>query len=134
MVVTEIKKKLRLIYGATFLLIFAIEICIALFMCDDFIRPYVGDMLVTVLMCCYVRFFIPEKFGITPLLVFIFSLLVEIGQYFDFVKILGLDNNSFISVLHGRTFSFADIICYGIGCVVFAVLDHIIKRKSRGAL
>ena len=134
MVVSEIKKKLRIIYGVAFLLIFATEIFIALYVRDDFIRPYVGDMLVTVLICCFVRVLIPEKFGVAPLLVFIFSSLVEIGQYFDFVKLLGLDNNVFISTLLGRTFSFADIICYGIGCVIFAVLDYIIKKKYRGAL
>lgn len=134
MVVSEIKKKLRIIYSVAFLLIFATEIFIALYVRDDFIRPYVGDMLVTVLICCFVRVLIPEKFRVAPLLVFLFSLLVEIGQYFDFVKLLGLDNNAFISTLFGRTFSVADIICYGIGCVIFAVLDYIIKKKYRGAL
>lgn len=134
MVVSEIKKKLRIIYGVAFLLIFATEIFIALYVRDDFIRPYVGDMLVTVLICCFVRVLIPEKFRVAPLLVFLFSLLVEIGQYFDFVKLLGLNNNAFISTLFGRTFSVADIICYGIGCVIFAVLDYIIKKKYRGAL
>lgn len=134
MVVSEIKKKLRIIYGVAFLLIFATEIFIALYVRDDFIRPYVGDMLVTVLICCFVRVLIPEKFRVAPLLVFLFSLLVEIGQYFDFVKLLGLNNNAFISTLFGRTFSVADIIFYGIGCVIFAVLDYIIKKKYRGAL
>ena len=48
MVVSEIKKKLRIIYSVAFLLIFATEIFIALYVRDDFIRPYVGDMLATV--------------------------------------------------------------------------------------
>ncbi len=134
MVVTKIKKRLRIIYGVAFLLIFATEVFIALYVRDDFIRPYVGDMLVTVLICCFVRFFIPEKFKLAPLFVFLFSSLVEIGQYFDFVKMLGLDNNLFISTLLGRTFSVADIICYGIGCAVFSVFDYIIKKKCRGAI
>ncbi len=123
-----------MIYGVSFILILTIEICIALFIRDSFIRPYVGDMLVTVLICCFVRFFIPEKFRIIPLLVFAFSTLVEIGQYFDFVKLLGLDNNLFVSTLLGRTFSVADIICYGMGCALFAVFDYTIKKKYRGAL
>ncbi len=134
MVVSEIKKKLRIFYGVSFLLILATEILIALFIRDNFIRPYVGDMLVTVLICFFVRIFIPEKFSIVPLLVFLFSLLVEIGQYFDFVKLLGLDENLFFSILLGRTFSVADIICYGIGCAVFALFDYMIKRKYRGVL
>lgn len=132
--VSEIKNKLRIIYGVSFLLILVIEILIALFIRDKFIRPYVGDMLVTMLICFFVRIFIPEKFSAAPLFVFLFSLFVEIGQYFDFVKLLGLDNNLFLSTLLGRTFSVADIICYGIGCAVFALFDYIIKKKYRGAL
>ena len=129
-----IRRKLRMIYGVSFILILSIEICIALFIRDSFIRPYVGDMLVTVLICCFVRFVFPEKFNMIPLFVFVFSALVEIGQYFDFVKLLGLDKNLFFSTLLGRTFSVADIICYGIGCVLFALFDYIVKRKYRGAL
>ncbi len=131
---SSIKNKLRIIYGVSFLLILVIEILIALFIRDKFIRPYVGDMLVTVLICFFVRIFIPEKFSTAPLFVFLFSLFVEIGQYYDFVKLLGLDKNLFLSTLLGRTFSVADIICYGIGCAVFALFDYIIKKKYRGAL
>ena len=132
--VSSIKNKLRIIYGVSFLLILVIEILIALFIRDKFIRPYVGDMLVTVLICFFVRIFVPEKFSAAPLFVFLFSLIVEIGQYYDFVKLLGLDKNLFLSTLLGRTFSVADIICYGIGCAVFALFDYIIKKKYRGAL
>ena len=127
----KIKSRLRLIYGVLFCVILIIETLIALFVRDDFIRPYIGDMLVTVLICAFARFFIPEKIKLMPLLVFAFSSLVEIGQYFDFVKLLGLDDNVFISTLLGRTFSIADLICYAIGCIVFAVIDYIIKKKIR---
>ena len=128
--VIKIKSRLRLIYGVLFFVILTIEILIALFVRDNFVRPYIGDVLVTVLICSFARFFIPEKIKILPLLVFIFSALVEIGQYFDFVKLLGLDDNVFISTLLGRTFSLADLICYGVGCLLFAIFDYILKRKS----
>ena len=111
-------------------MILTIEILIALFVRDDFVRPYIGDMLVTVLICSFARFLIPERVKVMPILVFIFSALVEIGQYFDFVKLLGLDDNAFISTLLGRTFSVADLICCGLGCILFAIFDYIIKRKS----
>lgn len=123
----EIKNRLRIIYGILFLVILITEICIALFVRDNFIRPYVGDMLVTVLICCFMRVVFPVKVKAMPVYVFLFSALVEIGQYFDFVKLLGLDDNLFISTLLGRTFSFADLICYAVGCAAFAVFDYIIK-------
>lgn len=130
----KIKNRLRLIYGVLFFAILITEILIALFVRDNFVRPYIGDMLVTVLICSFARLFIPEKIKVMPLLVFVFSAFVEIGQYFDFVKLLGFDDNAFISTLLGRTFSVADLICYAIGCVLFAILDYIIKRKVRSQL
>ena len=128
--VIKIKSRLRLIYGVLFFVIFTIEILIALFVRDGFVRPYIGDMLVTVLICLFARILIPEKVKVVPILVFVFSAFVEIGQYFDFVKLLGLDDNVFISTLLGRTFSVTDLICYGVGCVLFTIFDYIIKRKS----
>lgn len=130
----KIKSKLRAIYGILFVAILITEVCIALFIKDSFIRPYVGDMLVTVLICCLLRVFVPHKIRFMPFYVFLFACAVEIAQYFDFVKILGLNDNKFFSVLLGRTFSFTDIVCYAIGCLVFAVLDYIIKKKNRGVI
>ena len=122
------KTKLRIIYGIMFLAILVTEVCIALFVDDSFVRPYVGDMLVTVLICCFLRVFIPNKVRLLPLFVFVFAALVEIGQYFDFVKLLGLGDNKFFSVLLCRHFDVRDIICYAVGCAVFAALEYAVKR------
>lgn len=127
--VIEIKNKLRILYSILFIVILSAEILIALFVRDNFVRPYLGDVLVTVLICCFLRIAVPQKIKVLPIFVLVFSVLVEIGQYFDFVKLLGLDDNIFLSTLLGRTFSFADIICYVVGCAVFAVFDYIVKRK-----
>lgn len=125
------KNRLRIIYGAIFIVVFALEVCIALFIRDDFIRPYVGDALVTVLICSFVRIIIPEKVRLLPLWVFLFAAAVEIGQYFDFVALLGLDGSAFFSTLLGRTFSLTDIVCYAVGCVVFALAELLILRRTR---
>ena len=81
------KNKHRLIYILLFLTFLGIEVLIALFIRDNFIRPYVGDMLVTVVICLFLRGFTPLKTKLLPLLVFVFAAAVEIGQYFDFVAL-----------------------------------------------
>lgn len=125
------KNKHRLTYILFFLTFLGIEVLIALFIRDNFIRPYVGDMLVTVVICLFIRGFTPLKTKLLPLLVFVFAAAVEIGQYFDFVALLGLDKNRFLSVLLGRTFSVADIICYGVGCIIFFTAESFLYyRKS----
>ena len=122
-------KRLRLIYGCLFCGILLTEILIALFVKDDFVRPYVGDVLVTVLICAFCRIFIPQKVVALPILVLLFAVAVEIGQYFDIVKLLNLENNRLLSTLIGRTFSTADILCYAIGCLLFFVIDRILCRN-----
>lgn len=109
----------------------AVEVCIALFVNDAFIRPYVGDMLVTLLLCCLCRVIVPNKVQLLPLYVFIFAACVEVSQYFDLVALLGLADNRILSIALGRTFSWMDIVCYGIGCVVAFLLDQIIHRSSK---
>ena len=119
----------RILYTSIFCGLLAIEICIALFVNDAFVRPYVGDMLVTLLLCSLCRTVIPSKVRLLPLYVFIFAAIVEIGQYFDLVALLGLADNRFLSVLLGRTFSWLDLVCYATGCAAAFLLDYIIRKN-----
>ena len=129
-------KKTRLTYAALFLLTLLTEVLIALFVRDAFVRPYVGDMLVTLLICCFARIFFPSGVKLLPVYVFIFASAVEVGQYFDIVKLLGLENNTFLSVMLGRTFSLADILCYAAGCILFFGVEKTVNYfvNSRKAM
>lgn len=118
----------RFSYFLIFCSLMAVEVCIALFVHDSFIRPYVGDMLVTLLLCCMARVVIPDQVRLLPLYVFLFAACVEIGQYFDVVALMGLEDNRLISIALGRTFSWLDLVCYTVGCVVASGLDAIIGR------
>ena len=124
--------RIRLGYAAAFAAILIVEVLIALFVRDDFIRPYGGDILVTVLICCFGRIFFPTGARLLPLWVFFFAAAVEFGQYFDFVTMLGLGDSAFFRILLGSTFSWADIVCYGVGCAaVWAVETIILKTKKQ---
>ena len=83
------EKRIRLWYSAVFLILLILEVCIALFVSDRFIRPYGGDILVTVLLCAFFRTFFLHLPRL-PLWVFLLALAMETGQYFDFVSLLGL--------------------------------------------
>ncbi len=124
------KSKMRLRYALCFILILITEIIIALFVQDSFIRPYGGDILVTILICCFARIFFHEKIKFLPLWVFIFALAVEIGQYFDLVSLIGVGDIEFFQILIGTSFSFMDIICYGVGCIIFFVCEKILKNQT----
>lgn len=122
-------RKQWITYALMFVAILLIEVLIALFVRDKFVRPYVGDVLAAVLICCLCRVCIPNKVTALPIYVFLFSTAVEVTQYFDMVKLLGLENNKLISILLGRTFSVVDILCYAIGCFLFFLIDAAIRRR-----
>lgn len=125
----KLKFNSRIIYAFFFVLILIIEVLIALYVKDDYIRPYGGDVLVTALICCFARIFILKNPYI-PLLVFLFALAVEIGQYFGLVYLIGLGDIEFFRILIGTGFSFIDIICYAVGCLLFYLCEKAIERKE----
>ncbi|MCH5189926.1 MAG: DUF2809 domain-containing protein [Oscillospiraceae bacterium] len=124
------KNKLRIVYAFITVLLLAVEVMIALFVHDRFIRPYFGDMLVVVVIYTFVRIFIPEKHRLLPLFVFIFSAGVEVLQYFEIVQRLGLGGNIFLRTLLGSTFDPKDIACYAVGCVVLGIYEILSYIKS----
>ena len=124
-------KKRRVMYALMFITLFCVEVCIALFVHDDFVRPYIGDVLVTVLLCCLCRIVLPRGVPALPLYVFVFAALVEAAQYVDVVKLLGWGDNAFLSTIIGRTFSWADILCYGTGCLVFWMIERMVVSNRR---
>ena len=124
-------KTKRILYAGVFLALLITEVLIALFVHDKFIRPYFGDVLITVLLCAFVRIFFPKGIRLLPLYVFLFAVAVEFGQYFRMVELLGLADIRFFAVLMGTSFSWYDIVCYGVGCVAFAGIDYLIAHKKR---
>ena len=119
----------RVFYLIIFILLIVVETLIALYVHDDFIRPYIGDIIVVIVLYSFVRIFIPEKCRLLPLYIFIFSVAVEIMQYFKIINILGLQNNSFARVIIGSVFDLKDIACYGIGCLILALYEILRKNK-----
>lgn len=120
----------RFIYFTLFIALFFVETLIAIFLNDKFIRPYGGDIIVEWLVYCFVRIFIPEKYKLLPLYVFIFSVLIEISQYFKLVEVLGLQGNPILRTMIGNTFNWNDIWCYAVGCILIAIGSYIYKNNN----
>jgi len=100
-----------------FIILFLIEIIIALFVHDEFIRPYIGDVLVVFLIYFFIKIFLRKEVFLLPLYIFAFAAIVETLQYFNIVGLLNLESNTFARIIIGSTFDIKDIICYFIGCI-----------------
>lgn len=123
--------KKRLFYFLAFILLLAVEIFIALFVHDRFVRPYIGDVLVVIVLYFLIRIFLPEGCGWLPGIIFLFATGVEILQYFRLVERLGLSDSRLMRAVLGSVYDFRDILCYGVGCVLLQIGQWSFSRIFR---
>lgn len=108
-------------YFLTFLLLFFTEILIALYVHDEFIRPYLGDFLVVILIYCFVRAFINTSVLAAAIGVLLFSYMIEILQYFQIMEVLGLQHIKLARIIIDTDFSWLDMLAYTLG-ITFMIL------------
>ena len=123
------KTRMRIRYAVITLVLLILEVLIALFVHDKFVRPYIGDVLVVAVIYTFIRIWLPEKCRLLPIYVFLFAAGVEVLQYFNIVEVLGLGQNTFFRILIGSTFDVADVLCYGIGCLLLGGWEILQYRK-----
>ncbi len=115
--------KKRILYFIAFLAVLGIEVLIGAFVRDRFIRPYMGDVLVAVLLCCLARCIWPCGLKWLPAGVFGLCVLTELVQLMRLPQQLGL-NGTVLGIILGATFDWADMVCYFTGCGLFAVAER----------
>ena len=104
--------KFNLKYFLIFISIFIIEVVIAVYVKDNFIRPYFGDYLVIFLVYYFLLSFIKADKNKIALGVLIFAFTVEVIQYFQILSYFNLEKNRILRIVAGNTFSFEDLIIY----------------------
>jgi hypothetical protein len=103
----------------------AVEISIALFIHDRLIRPFVGDMLVVILIFTLCRTVIETGYLRLTLCVLTFSFAVEIGQYFNLISLLGLQHSKLARIIIGATFDFHDLLAYSAGALLICIIGSL---------
>jgi Protein of unknown function (DUF2809) len=122
--------KFNRVYFILSVLLFGIEILIAKFAHDQFIRPYVGDLLVVILIYCFIKSFLNTPVLITALSVLLFSYTVEILQYFHTVERLGLQKSKFARIIIGTSFEWIDIVAYNLGIIFVLCFEKIVADRK----
>lgn len=117
-------------YLCAFLVLLAVEVVIALFVTGGIVRGYLGDVLVVVVVYCFVRTFVRNEARLLPLWIFLFAVAVELVQYADLAGRLGIDQRSAAGVIVGSVFDPADVVCYFVGCAGIAVFEAVLRRRK----
>jgi DNA integrity scanning protein DisA with diadenylate cyclase activity len=112
-------------YGLLTILLFCIEVIIALFFHDRFIRPHFGDLVVVILIYCFIKTFFNTPVVKTALAVLVFAYLIELSQYFNLVGRLGLQNSRVANLILGNLFQWIDLVAYTLGIVLIIIAEKI---------
>lgn len=118
----------RLRYFLLFIALFITEVLIALYVHDDFVRPYLGDLLVVILIYAFVRSFVKVSVNIAAFATLACAFLVEFLQFFKVVDKLGLRDNKIARIVIGTSFSSEDLVMYVLGILVVLGFEQIFGR------
>ena len=116
------------------ILLLLIEILIALYAQDNMIRPYVGDLLVVILLYCLSKSFLNVSSLTIAVAVLCFAYVVEFLQYLQFVKRIGLQHSAFACIILGNAFEWLDMLAYTLGMIITLAFEksrHIIKPNVK---
>jgi hypothetical protein len=105
------------------ILFFLTEVAIALFVHDNFIRPYFGDFLVVILLYCFLKAFVKISVLVAASLVLLFSFAIETAQYFNTVEKIGMQDSKITTVVLGNSFAGMDLLAYTLGIVSVIVVE-----------
>lgn len=112
------------------ILIFFIEILIALYVNDSIVRPYFGDVLVVILMYCFLKSFLQLSVLTVAIAVLLFSFTIEFLQYLNIVATLGLEKSKIARTVIGTSFSWIDLLTYIIGIIIVLGVEKYWLKKE----
>jgi len=111
-------------------LILLTEILIAVYAHDKIIRPYIGDLLVVILIYCFLKSFLAIPVFATAIAVLLFSYAVEILQYFNLADRLGFHNSKLAKIIIGSSFEWIDLVMYTAGIAIVLFIEKIRPEKN----
>lgn len=121
---------MRLVYALLAGAVFLIEVVIALWWRDGFVRPYLGDVLAVALVYLALR----AATRLDPLgaagVALVVAVTIELGQLIHVLDAVGLGGNRLARVVLGGVFDPRDIACYLVGAVLALGLDLAWLRGS----
>ena len=121
----------RIYYIAAFGLLIITEILIGMY-ATGWIRNYLGDVLVVVLLYALFRSISPKKpkkWYIVPTCILLFSFMVEFLQLWGFCDRFGITNR-LLRIIIGTGFSYLDLLSYTIGIIPCYIIEFLTFRRQ----
>ena len=111
-------------YFLAFVVLLVIEVLIAKFVTDSFIRPFVGDYLVMILIYLFSRTWLKGNDRVQILGVLLFCYSVEIAQKINLVQILGLEQYRLARIIIGTHYDVNDLVAYSLAALTLLMFKN----------
>lgn len=121
----------RIGFGAVLILLLTVEVFIGMY-ATGWVRNYLGDVLVVILLYALVRLVSPEKpakWYILPTGILVFAFIVEFLQLWGFCDRFGITNR-LLRIIIGTGFSTVDLVSYTIGILPCYVVEYFTLKKG----
>jgi hypothetical protein len=105
------------------------EVAIALYLHDVFIRPYFGDFLVIILLYAAIKSVLQFTILRVASIAILICYMIEITQYLNLLTILGLQKSQPLSIILGSSFSWSDMIAYTFGFIFIIGIEKIVAKR-----
>jgi hypothetical protein len=106
-----------------FSIVFAIEVIIAIFVRDRWIRPLLGDLLVVIAIAYFIRAFFAIRMTKIAIGTLIFAYAIELLQLLKIIDILGWRDSLLARLTIGTTFDWRDLVAYTIGVAIVIIAN-----------
>ncbi len=113
-----------------FIVLFCIEVIIAIYIKQGFIRVVFGDFLVVIMLYYFFKSFIQTRSIYIALFVLFIAYLIEFLQFIDILSILNYKKNAIVNIILGTTFNIKDIIAYTLGIATIILIENRLKLRS----
>ena len=115
------------------LILFAIEVLIALFVRDNFIRPYIGDVLAVALVYTALRAATPLTLIPVLATTLAIAFAIEAAQALNFLDAIGLRDNAVARTILGGVFDWSDLLAYTAGAVIILFVENCTRHYKPDA-
>lgn len=120
-------------YGLLAVGLLALEIGIARFAHDNFVRPYVGDLLATILVYCLLKSWWRAPAGVAAGAALLISYAIEGAQALHLLAWLGWQHARMARLLLGSQFAWADMLAYTLGAALALGVERgLARRRAAG--
>ncbi len=119
----------RAIYFLIFLFLLGVEIAIATYLKTGFIRAYLGDLLVVILLYCLLMSTLKPSVKTGLILTLAIAFAIELLQLIDLTRFFPQEYKQLATLVLGSHFSWLDLLMYVLGIVVAGITELVLHKR-----